>query len=132
LPLVVAGFAALWVLLALYTRAQCSWMAVLGAVDVLWVLGLCGPGRPVGRGILATVATLAIIGIANWCIAAAHVGGALGLMPWESALRLGTHHALTLGGLANRWQDAVWMGLALAVAAGGPWLSARLRATSAR
>lgn len=131
LAVVVPGFAALWLLLALYLGRQSSWMAVVGAVDVLWVLAL-GRTRTAPRALLAVAATLAIAALANWGIAAAHIGSELGLPPWESMRRIGPDFTRTLALLANRWQDAVWIALALAVAAGWPALSARRPAPSAR
>ena len=64
-------------------------MAVLGALDVAWILRLSGwPAGP--RAALAgVVATAAIIALANWWIIAAHLGAVLGFDPLESALRLG-------------------------------------------
>lgn len=132
LPLVVLGFSALWVLAALYSGRQCSFMAVVGAIDVLWVLGLASRLAPARRAMVAAAATTLIIALSNWTLIATHVGGSVGLAPWDSFTRLGFDHALTLAQLANRWQDAVWLLAALAVALGGPFLSARLRAPSAR
>lgn len=112
-----SGFAAAWLMLALHTGRQHSWMAVLGALDVAIVLRL-GHWRPgAGRVVLAVSATAAIIVLANWLIIAAHLGSMLGLLPWDSALRLGFHHAWTLAGLANGAGDVAWMAVALAVAA---------------
>lgn len=132
IPLAVAGVTALWVLAALYSERQCSWMAVIAALDVLWVQGFDRRRPPLHRAAVATVATLASILLANWVVAATYAGGQVGLAPWEAVVRLGAGHALTLAGIANTWTDAVWLALALAVAVGGPFLSDRLRATSAR
>ena len=57
LPLVVFGFAALWVLASLYSTRQCSFMAVVGAIDVLWVLGLASL-RPGVRAVTVYCASL--------------------------------------------------------------------------
>lgn len=131
-PLAVTGFTALWLLAAFYSGRQCSWMAVVGAVDILWVLGLGRPLAPARRAAIATAATVAMILLVNWILAATYAGGQVGLSPWDASIRLGLGHWRTLAGLANAWQDGVWLVLALAVAAGGPFLSARLRAPSAR
>ena len=132
LPLVVFGFAALWTLAALYSGRQCSFMAVVGAVDVLWVLGLAPRLMPPARAVTATLATLALIVLANWAIIGIHVGAPLGNGPLEALGKLGMHHAWTMAGLANDWRDAVWIALALAVAAGWPFFSARRPVPSAR
>lgn len=110
------GFAAIWVMLAVYTDSQKSWMAVLGALDVAIILRL-GAWRPgVGRMLLAVLATSAIVALANWGIIASHLGAMLGLLPWDSATRLGFNHAWTLAGLANDVADVAWLSLALLVA----------------
>lgn len=131
-PLAVAGFTALWLLAAFYSGRQCSWMAIVGAVDILWVLGMARPAPPARQAVAATTATLVMILATNWILAATYSGTQVGLSPWDATLRLGLDHALTLAGLANDWRDAASLLLALAVAAGGPFLSARLRAASAR
>lgn len=111
------GFAAVWVIVGLYSDAQNSWMAVLGALDVAWMLrlGHWPPGpRRAALGVAATTATVLL---ANWGIISGQLGAALGLDPWNSALRLGLHHAWTLAQLANGVGDALWLGLALVAAA---------------
>lgn len=111
------GFAAVWVLVSLYTGRQNGWMAVVGAIDIAWMLRL--GGFPKGRARLLTgvIATAAIIAIANWWITATQLGAMLGIDPWNSALRLGWHHAWTLIQLANSTLDVVWIALGLAIAA---------------
>lgn len=131
-PLAVVGFVALWLLAAFHSGRQCSWMAIVGAVDVLWVLGYLRAASPVRRAVVATFATASMILATNWILAATYSGTQVGLSPWEASIRLGAGHALTLAGIANDWRDGVWLLVALAVAAGGPFLSARLRAASAR
>jgi len=132
LPLVVAGFAALWALAALYSGRQCSFMAVVGAIDVLWVLGFAPRLGAAARATVATISTAVLVLLANWSIIAIHLGGPLGAGPLASMGKLGMHHARTLAGLANDWRDGVWIALALAIAAGWPFFNARLRAPSTR
>lgn len=113
----VGGFAAVWVIVGLYSDAQSSWMAILGALDVALLLRL---GRwPAGprRAALGVAATAATILVANWGITSGQLGAVLGLLPWDSALKLGLHHAWTLAQLANGVGDALWLGVALVVAA---------------
>ena len=132
LPVVIAGFAAIWTLAALYSGHQCSFMAVVGAVDVLWVLSLAPALRTARRAVVSAVATLLLVMLANWAIIAINVGSPLGVAPIDAMAKLGLHHALTLAGIANGWVDAVWVLLALGAAIGGPMISARRRALSAR
>lgn len=117
LALGVSGFAAAWVLVALSTGRLSSWMAMLGALDVIIVLRLGGWRPGWTRILLAAASTAGIVAIANWWIIAAHLGGMLGLSPWGSAVRLGLHHAWTLAGIANGPVALFWTAVAVAVAA---------------
>ena len=112
-----AGFAAIWVALAWSNDSQCSWMALLGALDVAWILRLTN--WPVGprRAVVGVIATAAIAMIANWWIIAVHLGAVLGFDPLESALRLGVHHAWLLAQLANGPLDLALIIAALVLAA---------------
>jgi hypothetical protein len=114
------GFTAVWVLASLYTGRQLGWMAVLGALDIAWVLRLGGWHRGAGRMAAGVAATAGIVIASNWFITATQLGGMLGLDPWDSAMRLGWHHAWILITLANHAMDAVWIAVGLLVAA---WLS---------
>ncbi|MNV56595.1 hypothetical protein D3C71_1488870 [compost metagenome] len=110
-----------WLLAALATGTQAGWMAVLAALEAAWMLRLgtfrAGPARVA----IAVVATLLIAFAANWAIAAAYIGGPMGLTPWESAFRMGPHLAWTLLSLANGLGEGIWMVIALLVA----WRAAR-------
>ena len=111
------GFAAAWITLGFFNAAQNSWMAVIGALDVAWMLHLGGWRRGPARVAVALIATAAIVVLANWGIIAAQLGIMLGLTPWASALKLGFDHAWTLAQLANGPWDVAWLLLALLVAA---------------
>jgi hypothetical protein len=111
------GFAAAWVLLASALDRQCSWMAVLAALDAALLLRM-GRVRRGGMRAAWGVATTAIaIALANWGIAAAEFGQSVGMLPWDSVLRLGAHHAWTLVGLANGSVDIAWLVAGLVIAA---------------
>lgn len=105
-----------WLLAALSTGTQAGWMAVLAALEAAWMLRL-GTFRagPLRAGI-AIFTTLLIALAANWAIAAAYVGGPMGLTPWESALRMGPHFAWTLLSLANGLGELIWLSIAVLVA----------------
>ena len=94
-------------------------MAVLGALDVAWMLRLGYWPRGPGRVVAALVATAVMVALANWGIIASHLGSMLGLTPWESAIRLGSDHAWTLARLANSGGDQAWLLLAALVAVVG-------------
>lgn len=114
------SFVFIWILLTLYLDGQAGWMALLGAVDVALMLRFGGMPRGLGRSVLAAAATLGIIVLANWGIAATQIGFAMGLSPWESAFKLGFAYAWTLSQLANSPFDLACMVIAVVAAA---WLS---------
>jgi len=111
------GFAAAWVLVAFARDRQCSWMALLAALDAVFLLRL---GRmPVGmaRSLVAVGGTALTIVLANWGIAAAQIGRAMGMLPWESLGKLGPFYAWTLANLANPPIDLLWLAASLVLAA---------------
>ncbi len=111
------GFAAAWVLLAAARDGQHSWMALLAALDAALMLRLARMPAGWPRAAWGVAATAVVIALANWGIVAAQLGHALGLMPWDSALKLGPHHAWTLIQLANDSADRIWWLAALVLAA---------------
>ena len=118
-PLLLLGSVTLvvaWLLVALATGSQAGWMAVAAAAEAAWMLRLGSLPSSKARIALAMLATVLIALAANWGIAAAHIGGPMGLAPWESALRMGPHLAWTLIGLANGTAEILWLLAGLAVA----------------
>jgi hypothetical protein len=111
------GFAATWVLVAIARDRQCSWMAILAALDAVFLLRLGRmPGGP-ARTALAISGTALTIVLANWGIAAAQIGRAMGLLPWESIGKLGPSYAWTLANLANPPVELLWLAASLVLAA---------------
>lgn len=110
------GFAAFWVLLSIAFDHQYSWMAVLGALDIAWMLRLGGWRAGPKRIGAAVIATGLIILIANWGIAAGQIGNLMGLDPLASSAKLGLNFFWNLFQLANGGMDLVWLGAALIVA----------------
>ena len=111
------GFAAAWVLLAFARDTQCSWMAVFAAVDAVLLLRLARMPPGWQRSVFAVTATALAIVLANWGIAAAQIGKVMGLLPWESLVKLGPAYAWTLASLANGPADIAWLLAALVFAA---------------
>jgi len=111
------GFAAAWVLLAFARDQQCSWMAILAALDAALLLRMARMPRGWLRAMLAVIATATTIVLANWGIAAAQIGRVMGLLPWESMTKLGPFYAWTLANLANPPIDLLWLATALVLAA---------------
>lgn len=119
LPLLLLGSLTIslaWLMVALAVTGHAGWMAVAAALEAAWMLRLGGfrPGLP--RVAVALLATVLIALAANFLIAAAWIGGPMGLAPWESALRLGPHLAWTLIGLGNGLAGMFWLAVGLLVA----------------
>jgi hypothetical protein len=110
------GFAAAWVVAAGTLDTHGAWLAPLGAADVAWMLHLGRMPAGAKRALLAVAGTLATILLANWGIAAMEIGRSMGLLPWESALRLGSSYAWELIRLANGPLELAWYAAALATA----------------
>ena len=104
-------------LVAFARDRQCSWMALLAALDAVFLLrmGRVPPGAT--RSLLAVAATALTIVLANWGIAAAQIGRAMGLLPWESIGKLGPFYAWTLANLANPPVELLWLAASLVLAA---------------
>lgn len=119
LLLATLGCAAAWILVALATGRQSSWMAVVAAIDAAVLLRVARAPAGAARAVAGVAATLATIALANWGIAAGEVGRSVGMLPWEAAIRLGPDYAWTLAGLANGTADRLWLAAAVAVAAIG-------------
>jgi hypothetical protein len=110
------GFAAAWVLLAFAYNRQCSWMAVLAACDAAVLVRLARMPSGWRRASVAVASTAITILLANRGIAAAQMGQVMGLLPWESMIRLGPSLAWTLASLANPPVDLLWLWAALVLA----------------
>ena len=94
LPLVatlagIAGMAGAWVAVGALSGSSISWLALVAALDVSLLLRLthAPPGRM--RYAVAVLATLAIVALSQWFLAATRVGALVGLEPLASAWRLG-------------------------------------------
>jgi len=117
LALGCVGFAATWVLVAFARDRQCSWMAILAALDAVFLLRLGRMPGGAARTVLAIAGTALTIVLANWGIAAAQIGRAMGLLPWESIGKLGPSFAWTLANLANPPVELLWLAASLVLAA---------------
>ena len=111
------GVAALWVLVATRLDAQSSWMALVAAADSALILRLLRVHPGLLRAALGVFATLLAIVVANWGIVAAWLGGQMGLLPWESMLKLGSELAWLLMRLSNTATDLAWLAAGLVAAA---------------
>ena len=111
LPLIVA----LWGAVALWFDAPAAWMAVVVAADASVLLSLLRVPSGNGRAAWA-LAFLALAVVASlWLMAAGVVGPAFGLLPWESALRLGP---VLFEVIAEPWAspaNVAWLAAAMAL-----------------
>jgi hypothetical protein len=107
----------IWMALAFYLESQCSWMALLLGLTAAVSLRLGGMAR--GRPRMLWAAALTAVGVAwaSWGIVVLQMGATMGIAPQESAVKLGTHLAWTLLGLANTPADYALMALGVAGAA---------------
>ena len=110
------GFAAAWSLYAGMQQAQLAWLAPLAAVDAALMLRIGRMPGGWGRAAWALAGTIVTIVLANWCIAAIEIGRSMGLLPWDSLLKLGPAYATELTRLANGSTELAWYALALLVA----------------
>jgi hypothetical protein len=117
LALASLGAAAVWVLLSMRLDRQCSWMAVVAAADAAIVVRLLRLPPGALRALYGVLATLVAILAANWAIVASWLGRHMGLLPWESILKLGPELGALLVRLFNSPGDLAWMAAALVVAA---------------
>ncbi len=111
-----AGVAAAWTLLALMLHRQCAWMALVAAVDAIFLLRFARIRPGALAAALAVAATALAIALANWWIAAAQLAASVGMPPWEGILRTGARHAWIVADLANGPAQLAWSAFALLVA----------------
>lgn len=117
----VIGVAAIWAGLSLITRGQCSWMAPVAALDAALLLRLASwPAGP-SRIALALIVTASTVLAANFLVAAAQIGSAMGLRPVEAVSRMSVDLAALYARSNNGWIEAAWYALALVLA----WRCAR-------
>jgi len=111
------GIAAAWVLVAMALDSQSSWMALVAAADAALIVRLARLRPGFARALCGVLATLLAILAANWGIVAAWLGRHMGLLPWDSMLKLGPDFAWLLMRLSNTATDLAWMAAALVAAA---------------
>lgn len=109
-----------WVVLALGNDRQASWMAVLAAIQMSWMLHLGTLPRSGLRVAITLASVVMVCLLANWGIIAGRVGMMMGLDLFSSAQRLGPHLAWTYATLFNGPADVCWIIAALLT---GWWLA---------
>ena len=92
-------------------------MALVAAADAALIVRLARLRPGWTRALCGTLATLLAILAANWVIVAAWLGRHLGLLPWESMLKLGPGFGTLLVRLSNQPADLGWLAAGLVVAA---------------
>jgi hypothetical protein len=115
----VAGICAIWIAIAVLSGTSGSWIGLVAAIDVALLLRLTGAPAGRHRIVAAVLATALATVLSQWLVVATHLGGALGLPPLASALKLGPHLAWTLSAMSLDPVDWVLL-------AAGPVLAAIL------
>ena len=105
----VLGLAAAWTGVALVSRSQAGWMAIVAALDAALMLRLAGFPSCRLRAALAVGMTLVAIALANFFLIATRMGMRLGLDPSESARLLSAEMAWVLASYANAPLDLAWI-----------------------
>ena len=113
----VLGLDAIWVASAVISNRSCSWLALVAALDMAFLLRFteAPPGR--ARTAVAVCATALTIALAQWLIVSTQIGFALGLEPLASASRLGPVLAWQLSKLSLDRTDWILLVSSLPLAA---------------
>ena len=117
----VVGVAAIWAGISLITHGMSAWMAPFAALDAALLLRLASWPAGRARVTLALVATALTILCANYLVAAAQIGRALGLRPVESV----PHMSIELAALYAQSNSGWFEGACYVVAALLAWVFAR-------
>jgi hypothetical protein len=107
---------ALWVAAGLLFSAPSPWMVVIAAADASLLMQLLRVPAGNARAAATVAFTLVCMALSYWVIVAGIVGPAFGLLPWESALRLGP---ALFSAIASNWLDvaaAFWLCATLGLA----------------
>ena len=110
--LVLAGTA---LAVALWLGAPAAWMAVVVAADASLLLGLLRVPTGRARTLLAIAFLVLCTAASLWLVVAGIIGPAFGLLPWESATRLGP---VLFGAIATPWlgiTNLAWLAAAVAL-----------------
>jgi hypothetical protein len=113
----ILGMSAVWVAVAIISHLPCSWLALVAAMDMAFLLRLTNAPSGKLRMFAAMVATALAIALSQWFIVATQLGFALGLEPMASSLRLGPMLAWELSKLSLGRFDWILMLSALPLAA---------------
>ena len=80
----IFGVAAVWAGASVLLRGHHAWFAIVAALDAALLLSLANWPRSRARGAVAAGVTLLTILVAQYFIATAQIGVAMGLRPYES------------------------------------------------
>jgi hypothetical protein len=101
-----------WTSLSLASGRQHGWMALLVGLQAAGMLRLGGMAGGWPRAGLAAAATVLTSVCVQWLVASGHIGGQMGMAPWEAAPRMGAGYVWTLSQLANTRLDLACLALA--------------------
>ena len=106
---------ALWSAAALWFGEPAVWMAVVVAADAALLLQVLRIPAGRARCVMALVFLVACTAASLWVVVAGVIGPAFGLLPWESALRLGP---VLFEAIATPWlglANLAWFAAAVAL-----------------
>jgi hypothetical protein len=117
----IVGVAAIWTGVTLVLRGPAGWMAVLAALDAALLLRLAQWPRGNSRAGMAVAVTVATALLANYFVAAAQIGIAMGLRPYEALPLMGPELAMLYA--QSNHGVVEWVSYAIAVIAA--WVMGR-------
>lgn len=112
----IIGVGAVWAGVSLVTRNHAGWMSVVAALDAALLLRLAGWPAGRQRVALALAVTALTVVAANFLIATAQIGRAMGMRPFEAIPRMSSELAMLYASTNNGWAELIWVVLALLVA----------------
>ena len=113
----ILGIGAIWLALAVLSNSTCSWLALFAAADMALMLRLTQAPAGWSRRVAAVLATALAIALSQWFIVATYLGQSIGVMPLESARRLGPVLAWAMTDLNLHGADWVLILISLPLAA---------------
>lgn len=111
------GMSAIWVAWAVISNRSCSWLALVAALDMAFLLRLTNAPAGRARAVVAVAGTALTIALSQWLIVSTQIGFALGLAPLASASRLGPALAWQLSKLSLERSDWILLLFSLPLAA---------------
>ena len=114
--LAIVGIAAAWGMLSLTRTSTVGWMALLLAVDSVFMAYLAGEGPSKLRAWFAVTITALGLLFSGFCVAALRIGIIFGTFPHEALFKIDPTLAWTWWRLNHTGWDVIWFVLSLPLA----------------